>query len=103
MRRRRSLWLPWLASLASLAGAAASAIELPIADACPAIAGPSGTAPVRVYPGMVLTRADLPRIASVVPAEVWRHRAVFFPDGMRIAIGACHRRYAPPDHFRKAR
>jgi len=102
MRRRRSLWLPWLASLASLAGAAASAIELPIENACPAIAGPSGTAPVRVYPGLVLTRADLPRISSVVPAEVWRHRAVFFPDGMRIAIGSCHRRYAPPDHFRKA-
>lgn len=102
MRRRRSLWLPWLAALAPLAGAAAGAIELARENHCPAIAGPSGAEPLRLYPGLVLTRADLPRLASAVPAEVWRHRAAFFPDGMRIAIGACHRRYVPPEHFRKA-
>ena len=102
MRPRRSLWLPWLASLVSLAGAAAGAIELPRENECPAIAAPAGGAPLRLYPGLVLTRADLPRLSTVLPAEVWRHRAVFFHDGMRIAIGACHRRYAPPRHFQKA-
>jgi Protein of unknown function (DUF1329) len=102
MRRRRSLWLPWLASLASLAGAPASAIDLPRENECPAIAGPSGGTPLRLHQGMVLSRADLPRLSSVVPAEVWRHRGVFFHDGMRIAIGACHRRYAPPRHFTAA-
>jgi len=102
MRPRHSLWLSWLASLVSLAGAAAGATELPRESECPAIAGPTGGAPLRLYPGLVLTRADLPRLSSVLPAEVWRHRQVFFHDGMHISVGACHRRYAPPRPFASA-
>ena len=51
---------------------------------------------------MVLSRADALRLSPLLPAEVWRHRDVFFPDGMRMVIGACHRRYPPPRAYRLA-
>ena len=59
-------------------------------------------APLRLREGMALARADALRLSPLLPAEVWRHRDVFFPDGMRMVIGACHRRYPPPRSFRIA-
>ena len=52
--------------------------------------------------GAVLTRADAPRLSALLPAEVWRHRDVLIPDGMRIEVGPCHRRYPQPLFFRRA-
>jgi hypothetical protein len=95
--------------LASLVGfgesaARATATELPREHVCPAIAGASAAdaAPLRLREGMVLSRADALRLSPLLPAEVWRHRNVFFPDGMRMAIGACHRRYPPSRAYRLA-
>jgi hypothetical protein len=51
---------------------------------------------------MEITRAELVRLAALFPAEVWRHRDTFLPDGMRMTIGACHRRYPPPRAYREA-
>jgi hypothetical protein len=92
-----------LASLVAFAedAAGANATELPREHDCPAVAGPGGSdaAPLRLRQGMVLSRADALRLAPLLPAEVWRHRDVFFPDDMRMVIGACHRRYPPPRYY----
>ena len=107
MRRRRSCssTLPFALWLAS---ALASAGELPREHACPTFAGlpEAGAAQdasaERVVEGMVLTRADALRLSALLPAEVWRHRDVFFHDGMQMRIGACHRRYPPPRAYQRA-
>ncbi len=51
---------------------------------------------------MALARADVLRLAPLLPPEVWRHRDLFFHDGMKLVIGACHRRYPPPRSYRSA-
>ena len=109
---RRSRWcariLPPLCAAAALGTPFAGATELPAEHECPTFAGdPSAgvaqdAAPARVTEGMVITRADTLRLSTLVPAEVWRHRDVFFHDGMRMVIGACHRRYPPPRSYARA-
>lgn len=101
--RRSSLALVSLVGFGD-AAARAAATDLPREHACPAIAGPSApdAAPVRLREGMVLARAEVLRLSQLLPAEVWRHRDVFFPDGMKMVIGACHRRYPPPRTYRAA-
>jgi uncharacterized protein DUF1329 len=98
---RLLLALSWLAF-----APVARAIELPPEHACPTFAGlhdaRQDAAPARVFEGMVLTRDDALRLAPLLPVEVWRHRDVFFHDGMRMVIGACHRRYLPPRAYRAA-
>src|SRR4030095_16577659 len=71
---------------------------------CPAVAGSPGqdAGTTRVREGMVLARADLLRFAQLLPPEVWHHRDVFFPEGTRMVISACHRRYPPPRAYRVA-
>ncbi len=95
-----------LASLVGFAQAAAgaNATELPREHQCPAVAASStaGEAPLRLREGMVVSRSDLLRLSQLLPAEVWRHRDVFFPDGTRLVIGDCHRRYPPPRAYRLA-
>jgi hypothetical protein len=99
-----------LAAFVFLTGASARAgsFELPREHACPTFAGlpdaapAQDAAPARVSEGMVLTRGDALRISALLPAEVWRHRDVFFHDGMRMVIGACHRRYPPPRAYQSA-
>jgi hypothetical protein len=41
-------------------------------------------------------------LQSLLPEEIWRHREVFFFEGMQLQIGPCHRRYAIPEFFRAA-
>ncbi|HKA13703.1 MAG TPA: DUF1329 domain-containing protein [Myxococcota bacterium] len=77
--------------------------ELPPEHACPAFGEPSpGSTAERVAEGMVLARADLLRLSALLPPEVWRHRDAFFHEEMRMAIGACHRRYPVPSAYRLA-
>jgi hypothetical protein len=97
-----------LAALVGATHAHAAPVELPPEHACPTFAGPPDTGsaqdavPARVTEGMVLTRVDALRLAALLPPEVWRHRDVFFHDGMRMVIGACHRRYPPPRAYQAA-
>jgi hypothetical protein len=107
VRRRRSCSRTLPAAL-WLASALASAGELPREHECPTFAGlpDAGAAQdasaQRVAEGMVLTRADALRLSALLPAEVWRHRDVFFHDGMQMRIGACHGRYPPPRAYQRA-
>ena len=39
---------------------------------------------------------------SLLPAEVWRNREVFFHDGMRMEVGPCHRRYPVGEAYLQA-
>jgi hypothetical protein len=97
-----------LAALLGALRAHAAPVELPPEHTCPTFAGlpdrgsAQDAAPARVTEGMVLTRADALRLSPLLPPEVWRHRDVFFHDGMRMVIGACHRRYPPPRAYRAA-
>ena len=58
--------------------------ELPPEDECPTLSGiPGGgpaedAVPVRLREGMVLEYEDLPKLGSLIPAEVWRNRSEFF-------------------------
>ncbi len=82
---------------------------LPDEGECPKITiEPDGSQPredavaVAIEPGMVLGEEDLMLLRQLIPKELWRHRGVFFHEGMRIEVGPCHRRYAQPDFFRSA-
>ena len=102
LRSRWSRALPWLVALVSLAAPALTG-ELPREHACPELAAAAPDAPAaRLSESMVLTRADLLRLSALLPPEVWRHRDVFFHDGMRMVIGACHRRYPQPAAYQRA-
>ncbi|MBW2725293.1 MAG: DUF1329 domain-containing protein [Deltaproteobacteria bacterium] len=57
---------------------------------------------VTIEPGMVLLLEDLMLLRQLIPQEFWRHRDVFFHEGMRLEIGPCHRRYPVPEFFRTA-
>jgi Protein of unknown function (DUF1329) len=100
-----ALWLARLVGLVAFAGAAAHAdrLVLPPEHECPAAAASEpGAAPIRLREGMALSRADLLRLSPLLPPEVWRHRDAFFPDGMRMVIASCHRRYPPTPAYRQA-
>jgi len=79
---------------------AAASSELPPAGRCPGDAPATGPtaeidasrSPLRT--GSVIEHEDLPSLRGLLPSEVWQHRDVFFFEGMRLTIGACHRRYA---------
>src|SRR5262249_44668027 len=104
LRSRCSRVLPSLAALViGSVTASGFAGELPPEHACPAFGEPSpGSTAERVAEGMVLARADLLRLSALLPPEVWRHRDAFFHEEMRMAIGACHRRYPVPSAYRLA-
>ena len=57
---------------------------------------------ILLKPGMVLLEEDLMLLRKLIPQEFWRHREVFFHEGMRLEIGPCHRRYPVPAFFREA-
>ena len=59
-------------------------------------------APITLREGMELGIGDLLLIKQLVPPELWRHREVFFYEGMSLEIGPCHRRYAVPDFYQAA-
>ena len=76
---------------------------------CPAVSGladgarlDEDAAPVLLREGMELGVDDLLALRQLLPDELWRHREVFFHEGMRMEIGPCHRRYPTPLFFREA-
>ncbi|MEE8581067.1 MAG: DUF1329 domain-containing protein [Myxococcota bacterium] len=77
--------------------------ECPTVSAIPTGA-PQGTdaRPIALKEGMVLRQQDLLALQSLLPREIWQHREAFFYEGMRLEIGACHRRYAVPRFYREA-
>ena len=106
--RRVPARLAAIAIAVGLRGAApAAATELPPEGRCPG--DTSGVSPDAVdatraplRSGAVLEHPALPSLRALLPSEVWRHRDVFFFDGMRLTIGACHRRYATSQDFAAA-
>jgi hypothetical protein len=57
---------------------------------------------VRLREGMVLRHGDVLALRALIPEEIWRTREVFFHEGMRMEIGACHRRYQTAADFEEA-
>jgi len=57
---------------------------------------------VMIEPGMLLHEDDLMLLRQLIPRELWRHREIFFHEGMRIEVGPCHRRYPVADFYRVA-
>ena len=112
LRLRRSLRIPshrakaLTAALVAALAADASA-GLPPENRCPIVSGrvpgkARDAAPMPLREGMVLKAADLLRISTLLPDEVWANRDAFFYEGMRMEIGPCHRRYRVPAHFSDA-
>lgn len=103
MRTTLSVLAPLLALGLSAAGAPAA--ELPPAGECPGAGGSAAEtdatrAPLRA--GDEIVFAQLPSLRALLPPEIWRHRDAFFFDGMRLTIGACHRRYAASTAYERA-
>jgi hypothetical protein len=76
---------------------------------CPAVTGVPGrgadgvdAAPILIKTGMKIRAEDLLLLRSLLPPEIWRHREVFFHEGMSMEIGPCHRRYAIPSFYEAA-
>jgi hypothetical protein len=95
-------------AVATLGGVPARA-ELPPEDQCPTFSGTPGArgpkqdaTPTRLREGMLLSYQDVLLLRTLLPIEVWRNRESFFHDGMRLEIGACHRRYPVPPFFAAA-
>jgi len=83
------------------------AAEPPPEGQCPSIAAPgaadSGDATSRpLREGMVLSYKDTYALHHLLPPEVWRHREIFFHEGMKLEVGPCHRRFAEPGWYRDA-
>ncbi|MFT5441216.1 MAG: hypothetical protein ACI8W3_000256 [Myxococcota bacterium] len=57
---------------------------------------------VQIEPGMILKQEDLMLLRQLIPLEIWRHREVFFHEGMRLEVGPCHRRYPVAQFYRAA-
>ena len=96
------------AALALLLLAAPALAEPPPEGRCPSIA-PAGAGGVMtdadavpLREGMLLTYKDTYSLHHLLPPEVWRHRDVFFHEGMKLEVGPCHRRYAQPVWYRDA-
>ena len=99
----------WLATL--LAGAALSApagAEPPPEGTCPAITGQPGAGVgedavlTRIPEGATVAHDSLLALRQLLPEEVWQLRHAFFHEGMRLEIGACHRRYPTSDLYAQA-
>lgn len=58
--------------------------------------------PVAVKEGMELDQEALLVLRKLLPGEIWRHREVFFFEGMRMQVGYCHRRYRDAPFYREA-
>jgi hypothetical protein len=64
--------------------------------------GAGDASPVAFAPGDVVTHDRLAALEPLLPPEVWEQRQLFFFEGMRLELGPCHRRYAPPPLFDEA-
>ena len=74
---------------------------LPAEGDCSAlrVPGGAGAPPAALAPRQVLTHAQLDSLRPLLPPELWEQRALLFPEDMRLELGPCFRRYAPPDFF----
>ncbi|MBM4383137.1 MAG: DUF1329 domain-containing protein [Deltaproteobacteria bacterium] len=95
------------ASVLLVFGLRALATELPPEGRCPGARAAGASAEVDathapLRSGDVIEHAALLRVRDLLPPEIWRHRDAFFFDGMRLTIGACHRRYAASAAFEEA-
>jgi hypothetical protein len=96
------------AALALAAGAAPAAP--PPEGQCPRLApaaGQPGSVPEDALgsvlrEGDVVRLGDLRRLEALLPPEVWAQREAFFFEGMRMEIGACHRRFPVPAFYSHA-
>ncbi len=108
--------------LASIAGLGSALLLAPagagqerIADASPwalpdpgscadrGSATPDGQPPSSaLLEGAVITFDRLGVLEDYLPPEVWEWRDRLFHEGMRLEVGPCFRRYAPPEFFRAA-
>lgn len=101
---KRQVWITAILLLLTTSAAA----ELPPEGRCPdwsggATAGSADdTGPPLLREGSLLSLQDLLALESLLPEEIWHFREVFFYEGMRMEIGACHRRYSVPDFYRQA-
>ncbi|MCZ6783505.1 MAG: DUF1329 domain-containing protein [Proteobacteria bacterium] len=68
----------------------------------PAEGPPVDAIPLVLKEGMVLLKEDLMILRQLIPSELWRHREVFFHEGMRMVVGGCHRRYPTAGFYRRA-
>jgi len=107
MRRARTIAALALGLLSTMPLAAGAG--LPAEGDCPKITlEPDGSRPredavaIAIEPGMVLGADDMMLLRQLIPREIWRHREIFFHEGMRIEVGPCHRRYALPGFFLEA-
>jgi hypothetical protein len=86
------------------------AVDIPPEGTCPPYALRPGTGarpdqdvtPPIFVPGQFFKHDSLERLRGYLPREVWERRQTFFYEGMRIQVGACHRRYPAPEFFRAA-
>jgi hypothetical protein len=76
---------------------------------CPTLAGQTPGAPpvedalaVPLQEGMRLGVEQLPLLERLLPEEIWRHREVFFFEGMQMELGPCHRRYPVAGSYARA-
>lgn len=107
--RRAALAFTFVLVAGSFPAAPGSAAAQPPPEGrCPAIA-PAGAGGVTsdaiavpLREGMILTAKDIYSLHHLLPREVWRNRKVFFHEGMKLAVGPCHRRFALPVWYRDA-
>jgi hypothetical protein len=52
--------------------------------------------------GDVVGLGDLLKLRALLPPEVWQQREAFFFEGMRLEVGACHRRFPMPAFYTHA-
>ena len=101
-------WLATLLAGAALASPAAAAGAPPPEGTCPALNARPGAgvaedaAPTRMPEGALVGHDALLALRHLLPEEVWQLRHAFFFDGMRLEIGACHRRYPTADFYAAA-
>jgi hypothetical protein len=88
--------------------ATSASADLPPEGRCPDWSGGASpghgedVGPPLIREGGLLSLEDLLALKSLLPEEIWNFREVFFYEGMRMEIGACHRRYQIPEFYRQA-
>jgi len=108
----RRIFEPRLAAAllaAFLHASSAVQAEPPREGECPAVNAGAGADPqaqdsaaLVLEPGMIVDKQGMLLLKSLLPEEIWRHREVFFFEGMQMEIGPCHRRYARPGFYIEA-
>jgi hypothetical protein len=99
---------PWLLLALPLLLPAAASAAPPPEGRCPARNAAAGEPPevdssgLLVEEGAQLSLEQLLRLKQLLPREIFTYRDLFFYEGMRMEIGACHRRYSPAPFYAEA-